>query len=508
MALDIGANRQLLTLFIKSEKKNQNIWGIKMNISLFKLIATQKVQFLRNLPNPNLMIASIGDRQVTLENIATDPHVSSCVQSRKSGVLSQTWEIQPSPKSPPLANDFVSFAFQQNDTFNIISEILNAPLFGFVVAEIIWRPVTFDTKVLIMPAKIQTKPNQWFYFDANNLLRYRNPDTRKDEILLPYKFLLVQNEATFNNPYGNAILSRCLWPVVFKKTFVTFWTNFAEKFGMPHFIGKTDSIASSEDFQKFQDLLDNLIQDGSAVISTQDTIEILNATTANSASIFQDFINFCNAEISKAILSQTLTTEIGNVGSYAAANVHATVREDIVKADKMLVEKAMNTVIRWIVDLNFGKQQEYPKFIIYREEDVDKPLAETVEILKRAGIQVLEPFVVRRMGLQKNEFKLESEQQSSAQNLLGFAEATIPPDQAIIDNEVDNLVDEPNGLDEIIDQVKNFLLNYDSFEEALNKIYDLFPKIKETTLANELTKRLFAAYLLGRYSVAQIEVQK
>ncbi|ROL55642.1 DUF935 family protein [Bacteroidetes/Chlorobi group bacterium Naka2016] len=479
-----------------------------MNISLFKTIATQKAQFIRSLPNPNLIMASIGERQVTLENIATDPHVASCIQSRKSGVLSQTWEIQPSPKSPPVANDFVSFVFQENDTYSLISELLNAPLFGFVVAEIIWRPVNFDNRILIMPASIQTKPNKWFYFDANNLLRYRNPDTRKDEVLLPYKFLLVQNEATFDNPYGNAVLSRCLWPVVFKKTFVTFWTNFAEKFGMPHFIGKTDSIASSEDFQKFQDLLDNLIQDGSAVISTQDAIEILNATTANSASIFQDFINFCNAEISKAILSQTLTTELGDVGSYAAASVHATVREDVVKADKLLVEKALNKLIRWIVNLNFGKQQEYPKFIIYREEDVDKPLAETVEILKRAGIRVLEPFIIRRMGLQKNEFKLETDEQTSLQNLLGFAETSIPPDQAIIDSEVENLVDERNGLDDIIDQVKNFLLNQNSFDEALNKIYNLFPKIKETSLANELTKRLFAAYLLGRVSVAQIEGKK
>ncbi len=479
-----------------------------MNISLFKLIATQKVQFLRNLPNPNLMIASIGDRQVTLENIATDPHVSSCVQSRKSGVLSQTWEVQPSPNALPVANDFITFVFQELDLFNIISELLNAPLFGFVVAEIIWRPINFANRMLIMPASIQTKPNKWFYFDANNLLRYRNPDTRKDEVLFPYKFLLVQNEATFENPYGNAVLSKCLWPVVFKKTFVTFWTNFAEKFGMPHFVGKTDNIASSEDFQKFQELLDNLIQDGSAVISMQDSIEILNATTANSASIFQDFITFCNTEISKAILSQTLTTELGDVGSYAAASVHATVREDVVKADKLLVEKALNKLIRWIVNLNFGKQQEYPKFIIYREEDVDKPLAETVEILKRAGIRVLEPFIIRRMGLQKNEFKLETDEQPLGQNLLGFAENSLPPDQAIIDNEVENLLDERTGVDEIIDQVKQFLQNQNSFDEALNKIYDVFPKIKESTLANELTRRLFAAYLLGRVSVVQNEGKK
>ncbi|MCX7907952.1 MAG: DUF935 domain-containing protein [Ignavibacteria bacterium] len=478
-----------------------------MKLSLFKTIASQKKylkNFLASLPNPNLMIASIGDRQVTLENIATDPHVASCIQSRKSGVLSQTWEVQPANNINSEINDFVKNCFYNLDLFRIISELLNAPLFGFVVSEIVWKPENYNNRFVISPLNIQSKPNKWFSFDNNNIPRYRNPETRKDEILPPYKFLVVQHDPTFDNPFGNAVLSRCLWPVVFKKTFVTFWTNFAEKFGMPHFIGKMENVASAEDFEKFEELLENLIQDGSAVIPSTDNIEILNATTANSASIFYDFINFCNAEISKAILSQTLTTELGDVGSYAAASVHAAVREDIVKSDKLLVEKTLNKLIHWLVDINFGHQVEYPKFIIYKEEDVDKPLAETVEILKRAGIQILEPFIVRRMGLQKNEFRIiEENTQLSPVQLPQFAEnKEISEDQKIIDNEVENAINEHSGIDAIISQVKDFLENQDNFESALNQIFNIFPKIKEDKLANELSKRLFASYLLGRISVA------
>lgn len=464
-------------------------------------------KFFATLPNPNLLMASIGERQITLENIATDPHVAACIQSRKSGVLSQTWEIQPSNNLPIEINEFVTRTFDSLDLFKIISELLNAPLFGFVVSEIVWKPEIFRNRIVIVPLSIQSKPNKWFVFDSNNIPRYRNPETRKDEILLPYKFLVVQHDPTFENPYGNAVLSKCLWPVVFKKTFVTFWTNFAEKFGMPHFIGKTENIASSEDFEKFEELLENLIQDGSAVIPSTDSIEILNATTANSASIFYDFINFCNTEISKAILSQTLTTELGDVGSYAAANVHATIRDDIVKSDKLLVEKALNKLVRWIIDLNFGKQTEYPKFIIYEEEDVDKPLAETVETLKKAGIQVLEPFIIRRMGLQKNEFRLideTSQNQSISESLLPqFSENNeTPPDQEIIDSETEKAISNKSGIDEIIDQVKAFLEKQDNFDSAIENILSLFPKINESNLANELTKRLFASYLIGRISVA------
>ncbi|QLH52752.1 MAG: hypothetical protein CH6_0041 [Candidatus Kapaibacterium sp.] len=482
-----------------------------MNYSLFKTIATGKTKLLKKffseLPNPNLTIASIGERQVTLENIATDPHVSACIQSRKSGVLSQTWEIQPASNVAPEINEIVNSSFQELDLFRVISELLNAPLFGFVVSEITWKPSIYQNRNLIVPSSIKSKPNKWFVFDQNNIPRYRNPETRQDEILLPYKFLVVQHNATFDNPYGTAILSNCLWPVVFKKTFMTFWTNFAEKFGMPHFIGKTDMPPSSNDFEKFQELLDNLIQDGSAVISTSDSIEVLNATTANSASIFREFIEFCNAEISKAILSQTLTTELGDVGSYAAANVHANIREDIVKSDKLLIEKALNKLITWIVDLNFGKQKEYPRFIIYREEDVDKPLAETVEILKRAGIRVLEPFVIRRMGLQKNEFKLiEDNQTPNDLSTLGFSEKNnISTDQKLIDSEVEQNIEEKTALDEIIDQIKGFLESQNDFDEAINKIYSFFPKIQDKKFIEELTRQLFAAHLIGRMSVQKQE---
>lgn len=475
--------------------------------SLFKIVARHKTTFLKQffteLPNPNLAIASIGDRQVTLENIATDPHVAACIQSRKSGVLSQTWEIQPANNLAPEINDLVVQSFGELDLFRIISEFLNVPLFGFGVSEILWKPTTFRNRTMIVPLTIQSKPNKWFFFDAHNMPCFRNLETQKTEKLPPYKFLVVQHNPTFENPYGTAVLSQCLWPVVFKKTFVTFWTNFAEKFGMPHFVGKIDNVSTLQDFEKFENLLENLIQDGSAVVPATDSIEILNATTANSASIFQEFINFCNTEISKAILSQTLTTELGNVGSYAAASVHAGIREDIITADKLLVEKTINKLIRWVVDLNYGKQNEYPRFIIFREEDVDKPLAETIEILRRAGIQVLEPFVVRRLGLQKNEFKL-LEPSPGALPSLSFAENIAPTkDQKIVDDQIEEIVENKTGFDDIVSQILTFLQQQNSFEEAIGKIFSLFPDIKDQKFVDELTQKLFASFLVGRISATK-----
>ena len=56
-----------------------------------------------------------------------------------------------------------------------------------------------------------------------------------------------------------------------------------------------------------------------------------------------------------SILGQTLTTEIGSTGSYAASNTHMQVRQDIVDSDKKLVEGVINQLIQWIYEINFAK---------------------------------------------------------------------------------------------------------------------------------------------------------
>ena len=69
--------------------------------------------------------------------------------------------------------------------------------------------------------------------------------------------------------------------------------------------------------------------------------------------LVEKLIDKMNSEISKAILGQTPTTEIGSTGSYAAANTHMAVRQDIIDSDKKLVESVINQLIRWIYEINF-----------------------------------------------------------------------------------------------------------------------------------------------------------
>ena len=258
------------------------------------------------------------------------------------------------------------------DIHKLISDILDATQFGFQPLEIMWKK---EKTGQILPAKTIAKPPEWFCFDDENNLKFRTKSDYYGEIVPDKKFLLAQNNPSYNNPYGERTLSRVFWNVTFKKGGMKFWVVFTEKYGMPHLIGKHPRGATKEETNTLADMLEDMVQDAIAVIPDDSSVEIQEANKSSSAEIYEKLIDKMNAEISKAILGQTLTTEIGSTGSYAAANTHMAVRQDIVDSDKKLVESVINQLIQWVYEINFSKE-DVPKFELYEPEDVDLTLAQ------------------------------------------------------------------------------------------------------------------------------------
>lgn len=63
-----------------------------------------------------------------------------------------------------------------------------------------------------------------------------------------------------------------------------------------------------------------------------------------------------------------LSTDIGTSGSYAAAAVHLQVRQEIVEADAVLIEKTMNRLLRTLVNLNHGRKVAAPRYNLHRRD--------------------------------------------------------------------------------------------------------------------------------------------
>ncbi len=448
------------------------------------------------LPDPDIVLKKQGKDITIYKELLCDSHVFACIQSRKSGVLSLEWDINRGLDKDENAEE-IEKLLKKLDIHKLISDILDATSFGFQPLEIMWKR---DKSGHVLPERVVAKPPEWFCFDDDNNLKFRTKENYYGELLPDKKFLLVQNNPTYNNPYGERTLSRVFWNVTFKKGGMKFWVIFTEKYGMPHLIGKHPRGATKAETDSLADMLEEMVQDAIAVIPDDSSVEIKEASKSSSAEIYEKLIDKMNSEISKAILGQTLTTEVGATGSYAAANTHMQVRQDIIDSDKKLVESVINQLITWIYEINFPNS-EIPVFELYAPEDVDLTLAQRDKILSDTGVKFTKEYFIKAYGLEEEDFDIREDIiPPQVPNFKEFKEQeeTAPLGQQQLEDLFKFLSENEltNQAQKMLSPLISLIENCDSFEEAYELLTD--KNLKSKKFEESLQKALFLSELQGR----------
>ena len=302
-----------------------------------------------SLPDPDPILRREGKDLRVYQELLADARVGACAESRKAAVRAMDWTVTQGRASATHAHAVRSL-LTGFDLDRIISEILNAPLFGFQPLEILWE---YDGSLLTV-ADVQAKPPRWFVFGQDNALRLR---TRQNlilgEVLPPRKFLVARHNPTYENPYGERVLARVFWPVAFKKAGLRFWLTCVEKFSVPYLVGKHPRGMGAEEIAAIARRLEDAVQDAVLVIPDDASVDIKEAAHVANGTIFQQLKQTCDEDIAIAILGQNLTTSVRG-GSLSAAQVHDRVRGEIKNSDKKIAARAINQLIRWFVELNFG----------------------------------------------------------------------------------------------------------------------------------------------------------
>ncbi|GAG30043.1 unnamed protein product, partial [marine sediment metagenome] len=126
------------------------------------------------------------------------------------------------------------------------------------------------------------------------------------------------------------------------------------------------------------------------------------------------YINAMNIEIAMSILGTNLTTEVQG-GSFAAAQTHMEVREDIIESDRKMVEGGFNELIRMTHKLNFSTP-EAPKFHLHAEEKIDTTRAERDGILsEKCGVRFTKEYYQKSYNLQETDFEVSEPVPAQAQ---------------------------------------------------------------------------------------------
>lgn len=279
-----------------------------------------------------------------------------------------------------------------------IATLLDAIGKGYAVAEIIWQ-----TGPTWEPVDLKWRDPRFFCFDrvSRSELRLRHEADLADGIpLAPFKFVQHVPALKTGIPIRRGLARLVAWCYFFKAYTIKDWMALMEVFGLPLRLGRYDANAKDDDIEVLKAAVANLGSDAAAVVPKGMEIEFQQLSNLSGAhSLFERAADWFDAQVSKAVLGQTMTADDGS--SLAQAQVHNEVRHDIQLADADELEITLQRdLIRPYVDLNFGPQDAYPRlsYPVRRPEDTEA-LARSVSMLVPVGLKVKAGELREKLGL-------------------------------------------------------------------------------------------------------------
>lgn len=258
----------------------------------------------------------------TYQQIVLDAQVQSAMLQRKSKILSKQFIVC----GPDGEMDEIKTAyFNQKWFYDFQNLALDSIFWGFSLVQ--FGPILNDkyTSVELIP-RIYVVPEF-------SLVRTNTATVTDGKHF---------DEAPYNNwcigvgEKKDLGLMMYLAPyVIWKKNAMAAWAEFAEVFGSPIRIGKTD-VRDELTRKNMENMLRNMGVASWAVLDLNDNIELMQASRTDAYAVFDKMVERCNSEISKIVLGQTGTTD--EKAYSGSANVHEGVAAMIAKQDTLKMQ--------------------------------------------------------------------------------------------------------------------------------------------------------------------------
>lgn len=332
-----------------------------------------------------------------------DAHLTAILQTRKMAVLGKDYEVMPfaeTPEDKEIAARVGELVYAIPNLEEAMLDLLDAIGKGFALSEIIWEVTNGVAQV----SELRWIPQKKAIFGADfkPLLLTQEANWKGTPPPL-WKVIYHRYKARSGYPNRAGVLRVVGWMYLLKNFAMKDWAAFNEVFGMPLRLGRYDPAASPADREALIMAIRSLGSDAAGVISKSTEIEFVEATSRSGGiNPYQLMAEFCNREMSKAVLGQTLTTDTaGSTGTYAAAMIHGQVRRDLVEADaQSLAATLRDQLLRPLVGFNFGWDKPVPWFRFRFEEEQDlKTLSEVFRNLAAMGFPLDTEHVAERFGI-------------------------------------------------------------------------------------------------------------
>ena len=381
-----------------------------------------------------------------MDMILADLTVTQCDVSRKS--VTEKKEIQIVCDDEKIKDEFKKI-------FNpdVVSQILETYLYGLNVFEVNYK----EKEGLVYPRLVQRDFRQFKFNDAGEFVFNAGGS---EQAIPPLKVIYALNRANFRKVYGDGLLKKLYFPVKMKNASLKFWFRFLEKFGSPWAIAKT-SYEPDEMAAEVQAMLSG----DSAVIDTDEEITLVQPTSNID---FTRLPAYLDNQISKAILGANLASDVKE-GSYAAAKTHNEIREDLAANDAKILIFVMNKAISFFKEINGYNGELYAK--LFDEDAPNTERAARDKTLYDMGFAPTKKYITSTYNIEidENAGVQEKNLKANKANLTALKGSLKALDR------FDKATDEMDIEDDEIEAALNKLIaSSETYEEAFDKLYELY----------------------------------
>lgn len=452
-----------------------------------------------------------------------DCHLASQFQTRKLAVQGLGWEILPADKSPKAkeAADLCRSALDGLDAWeDHVLDMLDALAKGYSLLEIGWDASSGQAAVTGLEWIHPKKVTFW-----NSMLpRLITEEEPLGAELPPFKFVYHRYKARSGYDTRAGIMRTCAWMYLFKNYGIKDWVTFAEVYGQPLRLGKYATGANKEEKDALIAAVRSLGTDAAGIISKSTEIEFVDAVKTGSRTVYEALVPWCDAQMSKAVLGQTLTSEAGGTkgqGSFALGKVHNEVRQDLVRADCLSLAKTVRRqILRPLVGYNLGWDVAVPQFrLLYEPPEDLAAVAEYYGTLIDRGLDVSQEHLSARFKIplrtsgERPVVRPGQQPESTPPAGRGPRQAlkdTGPQDSDLSDPAPGPTLDRLGGkllaeagIEDWGVEIFALLKASTSLEDFRDRIIALYGKLDTSALAAKLQQAMTLADLAGRFDASQ-----
>ncbi len=443
------------------------------------------------------------------EVLEKDGHIQAEVSKRENALLTVDYEIKPfsdDKRDIDVAN-FVKEVIEKEIDFDDVIECLKTAVpRGFASAEIMWDV----SEGQAVPKEIKSVEQKKFIWPWNEYYPKLVTDDEPNGVEIPpFKFLFHTYCPVTGHPNRAPILRVCCWMFLFKHYSIKDWVAFSEVYGMPLRLGKYDVNATDEDKEALKQAIQQLGSDAAGIISKSTEIDFIEALKQATVDVYDRLIKLANTEISKAVLGQTLSAEVGDKGSYAAAKVHNEVRLDLLSADATALAKTIRKQLFVpLVGFNFGWDVPAPyiEFVVEEPEDKEKEVNVVSTLYKDVGVPMSKSWIYDKFNIpppkDEKDTLIPMIMPKAFKAKTKTEQRQYTSDQQAIEGLIENVVSQANEvMGQVIDPIIKIVMQSGSYEEIQEKIMTIFSELYTPAELQELLARaMFIADLFGRFS--------